>query len=153
MDVIKSRKNNFSLKETLNNPAKTYYNCSDIYVLAVSSISNLNVGPYYETKCISFYLLGLKKGNEYYELFSGAKLNNECEKFCIPYIERVEPLQDYLSNPKLTKIDSQLLFEFLSILNTNTILEMLSNENEKPAQSTDDDLTSRIFKSMDNVTN
>ncbi len=106
-------------------PESKVYNCADVYVLLVTSVSNISDGSGCGPRCFDFYLAGTKVEDKYYELFSGVELKTSCNYFNTPYIKEVKPLKEYLTNPKLSKIDGQLLFGFLSELNSDIIMEML----------------------------
>ena len=114
-------------------PESKVYNCADVYVLLVTSVSNINDGSCCGPRCFDFYLVGTKVEDKYYELFSGVELKTSCNYFNTPYIKEVKPLKEYLTNPKLSKIDGQLLFGFLSELNTDIIIKMLIDK-EREAQ-------------------
>ena len=115
------------IKKDVVSPAQKVYNCSDVYILLVTSASNINDGSCCGPRCFDFYLVGTKVEDKYYELFSGVELKTSCNYFNTPYIKEVKPLKEYLTNPKLSKIDGQLLFGFLSELNSDIIIEMLSD--------------------------
>lgn len=121
------------IKKDVVSPAPKVYNCSDVYVLLVTSASNINDGSGCGPRCFDFYLVGTKVEDKYYELFSGVELKTSCSYFNKPYIKEVKPLKDYLTNPKPSKIDGQLLFDFLSKLNTDTVIKMLIDK-EREAQ-------------------
>lgn len=121
------------IKTDVVSPVPKVYNCLDVYVLLVTSVSNINDGSCCGPRCFDFYLAGTKVEDKYYELFSGVELKTSCSYFNTPYIKEVKPLKEYLTNPKLSKIDGQLLFGFLSELNTDTIIKMLIDK-EREAQ-------------------
>ncbi len=104
-------------------PESKVYNCADVYVLLVTSVSNINDGSCCGPRCFDFYLVGTKVEDKYYELFSGVELKTSC--FNTPYIKEVKPLKEYLTDPELSEIDGQFLFGFLSELNSDIIIEML----------------------------
>mgnify|MGYP004637462569 CR=1 FL=1 len=121
------------IKKDVVSPAQKVYNCSDVYVLLVRSKSTFNDGSGCNIRCANFYLAGTKVEDKYYELFSGVELKTSCSYFNKPYIKEVKPLKEYLTNPKPSKIDGQLLFDFLSKLNTDTVIKMLIDK-EREAQ-------------------
>lgn len=63
---------------------------------------------------------------EYYELFSGKKLEKEADthdgiviiqNFDTPYVEKAEPLREYFKDDTKDKIDIQSLFDFITNMN------------------------------------
>lgn len=63
-------------------------------------------------KLVTMYFLAKREKGEYYELFSGKKLEKEeqpkdgflVQNFDTPYVEKAEPLKMYLKNPNKTKM-------------------------------------------------
>lgn len=77
-------------------------------------------------RCVKWYFLVRELNGKYYEIFSNKQLEKEADthhdgctskKFDTPYIEKLEPLTEYLKNPKKKVIDLQLLFEFILEMN------------------------------------
>lgn len=95
-------------------------------------ISNCRVDSFPCPVVVKVYLLAQKdEKNEFYEIFTGRKIENEAsthqdgyvyQNFNIPYIEKVEPLTSYLVKD-LKQIDISLLFDFLVDLNVSNYVE------------------------------
>lgn len=75
--------------------------------------------------CVNMYFLAKCKDGEYYELFSGRKLENKkqpedgflLQTFDTPYVKESEPLSNYLKNSNQVTIDIQSLFDFITHMN------------------------------------
>lgn len=85
-------------------------------------------------RCVKWYFLVHEIDGKYYEIFSNKRIKEEVDTrndgvtyqtFDTPYIEKVEPLREYLKNPNKKVIDVQLLFDFVLDMN---ILEQLRNK-------------------------
>ena len=127
-------------------PESKVYNCADVYVLLVTSVSNISDGSGCGPRCFDFYLVATKVEDKYYELFSGVELKTSPSDFNTPFIKEIEPLKEYLADPELSEVDGQLLFGFLVALNTDTIMSMLidnedddKDENEYEDEYEDED--------------
>lgn len=125
-----------------NRSTKLEFNCADVYVLTTTIISSYNDGMGCGPRCVTWYFLSTRCQNEYYELFSGKKLKKESDchsdgytlkTFNEPYIEKIEPLKDYLRDKNKKTMDSQLLFDFITQMNVEASISS-SGRNE------DDDL-------------
>lgn len=113
-------------KGTINSIVKV----DDIHVITSQIISSYldgsGGGPY----CVTMYFLAKHIDNEYYELFSGKKLEKEKEpkdgvlsqSLDTPYVKKAEPLKKYLRNPNKATIDIQSLFDFITIMNVDNRL-------------------------------
>lgn len=113
--------------------------CNEVYVLTTQVISNHYNGSGYGPQCVTFYYLGIKKENSYYELFSGKKLIEEkdthsagcsSKKFNVPYITEVEKFTEYLRDKTMKTIELRLLFDFITEMNVNEIVEARSDEED-----------------------
>lgn len=109
--------------------------CNDVYVLTTEIVSNYNDGNSFGPQIVTLYYLGIKAEDEYYDLFSGVKLEKEeCTKskcyivktFNKPYITKVEPLKEYLNDKKKETIELELLFDFITDMN---VTEIVSQRN------------------------
>lgn len=76
--------------------------------------------------CLKWYFLVREIDGACYELFSGKKIEKESDahhdgfvskNFDTPYIEKLEPLFEYLSDPCEELIDKDLLFDFVLLMN------------------------------------
>ena len=132
----------FKRKKSNNRSAKLKFNCADVYLLTTTIISSYDDGMGYGPRCVTLYFLSTRCQNEYYELFSGKKLKKESDchsdgfvskTFDEPYIEKIEPLKDYLRDKNKKTMDSQLLFDFITQMNVEA---SISNSG----RSDDDDL-------------
>lgn len=106
--------------------------CDEVYVLTTEIISDYYDENDYGPQMITFYYLGTKKDNSYYELFSGEKLIEEkdthfCDlvskKFNVPYVTKVEELRKYLNDKKMKTIKLELLFGFITDMNVTEIVK------------------------------
>jgi len=110
-------------KGTINSIVKV----DDIHVITSQIISSYNDGSGGGPYCVTMYFLAKHIDNEYYELFSGKKLEQEKEpkdgfssqNFDTPYVKKAEPLKKYLRNQNKTTIDIQSLFDFITIMNVD----------------------------------
>ena len=118
---------------------KTNVKVSDIYVVTSIIISSYNAGTGFGPMCVTMYFLGKYEDGEYYELFSGKKLENKkqpedgflFQTFDTPYVKKAEPLTKYLRNHKKEMIDIQSLFDFITQMNVLDKLGFLSDEEEE----------------------
>ena len=113
-------------KRKSSNNSSTLINVKDVYVATATIFpeyfDNIGCGP----RCVTWFFLVRRKNNEYYELFSGKKIEKEKDihkdgmesaYFDTPYIEKVDPLADYQNDRSQKKLDSHLLFSFITKLN------------------------------------
>ena len=102
-------------------------NVADVYVVTARIVSSYNNGHGCSPMCVTMYFLAKCEKGEYYELFSGTKLEREKQpeggclfrSFDTPYVKKVEPLTEFLVNPKKKTISIQSLFSFIT--NTNVM--------------------------------
>lgn len=104
----------------------------DVFVITAMIISSCNYDRGSGPKDVTMYFLATCNGNEYYELFSGKKLDKEeqtsedgvsCHDFDTPYVKKAEALKNYLSNPNMITIDIQTLFTFITHINMSNYLK------------------------------
>ena len=122
-------------KGTINANVKV----ADIYVITSEIISSYNDGSDCGPRCVSMYFLAKCEDDEYYELFSGKKLEKEkqtedgflSQNFDTPYVKKAEPLNKYLRNPNKVTIDIQSLFDFITKMNVVGSLRAFSDESSK----------------------
>ena len=118
---------------------------NDVYVSKVIFTSCYGDGYGAGPLCVNFYLLTKLENDEYYELFSGKKL--EMEKDCHQdgfifknfntiYIEEVRPLREYLIDASSTSVSIQSLFDF--IVNYNVLIYLDSLDEEEEISDSDD---------------
>ena len=106
-------------KDTIN----VHLNVADVYVVTSMIISSHNDGIGHVHRSVTMYFLAKCEDDEYYELFSGKKLEKEkqpkdgflSKTFDIPYIKKIDPLNKYLR--KKATIDMQSLFDFIVQMN------------------------------------
>ena len=109
---------NFKKKQkgTINSKVKV----DDIYVISSLIISSYDDGTDDGPYTVTMYFLAKCINNEYYELFSGKKLEKESQNdsstksLDTPYVLKAEPLKNYLNT---NKIDIQSLFDFITLFN------------------------------------
>lgn len=108
-------------KGTINENVKV----ADVQVVTSMIISSHNDGSGGGPWCVTMYFLAKCEDGEYYELFSGKKLEKEkqpedgflSQNFDTPYVKKTEPLTKYLRNPNKVTIDIQSLFDFIIQMN------------------------------------
>ena len=113
----------------------TEFECSSIYVLTTSIISDFSTPSFPGFLRLNLYLLAKKDENgNFYELFTGKEIKSEKaqhEYFCTylsynePYFTKIEPFTDYLVNPKMKTVTSSLLFDFLLDQNMFNYINLL----------------------------
>ena len=121
-------------KGTINTNVKV----ADVYVVTSIIISSHNFiigrGP----MCVTMYFLAKCEDGEYYELFSGKKMEKEkqpedgflAHTLDTPYVEKAEPLNKYLKSNKLT-IDIESLFDFITDMNVLGKLGAFPDEEDE----------------------
>lgn len=111
----------------------------DLKVATAIITSSYNDGSGRGPRCVEWYFLVQEVNGKYYEIFAGEQIEMEsnthhngacCQKFDTPYIEKLEPLEDYLNNPKQKNIKLQLLFDFILNMNVVKILEYIDNKRK-----------------------
>ena len=109
------------------------YKCSEVYVLTttITSSSDKNDNNYCGPMCITWYFLATKQEDKYYELFSDINIMEEKDthangivekEFDRPYITEIEPLRKYMMDKKAKKIKKQILFDFITMMNVDNVL-------------------------------
>ena len=112
---------NFKKKQkgTINSKVKV----DDIYVINSLIISSYDDGTDDGPYTVTMYFLAKCINNEYYELFSGKKLEKEFQNdsstksLDTPYVLKAESLKNYLKDENTNKIDIQSLFDFITLFN------------------------------------
>lgn len=98
----------------------------EIKVATISIISSHDNGSGAGPLCVKGYFLVHEVKGKYYEIFSNKQIEKASDthndrfmylNFDTPYIEKLEPLTDYLRNPKKKVIDLVLLFDFILEMN------------------------------------
>ena len=126
-------------KDTINQKVKV----ADVFVITSMIISSYNDGTGLGPRCVTMYFLAKSENDEWYELFSGRKLEKEKEPedgilsqtFDTPYVEKAEPLAKYLKNPNKIMIDTQSLFDFITNMNVRGVLGAFSKGSKKNKKS------------------
>ena len=93
---------------------------AEIFVTTSMITSSYNDGTGCGPMCVTAYFLAKCKDGEYYELFSGKKLEEEKKpkngfvsmQFDTPYVRKTEPFKNYLRNSNMVTIDIKSLFDF-----------------------------------------
>ena len=124
-------------KGTINAKVKV----ADVFVTTSMIISSHNDGTGCGPKCVTMYFLAKCEDGEYYELFSGKKLEKEKQSengflfqtFDTPYVKKAEPLTNYLRKPDKVTIDIQSLFDFITNMN---VLDKLGAFSDKELDET-----------------
>ena len=92
----------------------------EVKVATTTIISSYNDETGAGPRCVRWYFLVREVNKNYYEIFSNKQIEKEPDtyhdgftsnNFDTPYIEKLEPLTEYLRNPKKKVIELQLLFD------------------------------------------
>ena len=113
-------------KGTINAKVKV----ADVQVVTSMIISSHNDGTGGGPMCVTMYFLAKCEGGEYYELFSGKKLEKEnqpedgflSQTFDTPYVKKAEPLTKYLENPNKVTIDIPITIEMIDGFKNGVLL-------------------------------
>ena len=106
----------------------------DVKIATTNITSSYDDGSGLGPRCVKWYFLVHEIDGKYYEIFSNKRIKEEVDThndgvtyqtFDTPYIEKVEPLREYLKNPNKKVIDVQLLFDFVLDMN---VQEQLRNK-------------------------
>lgn len=103
----------------------------DVKIATTNITSSYDDGSGLGLRCVKWYFLVHEIDGKYYEIFSNKRIKEEVDTqvtyqtFDTPYIEKVEPLREYLKNPNKKVIDVQLLFDFVLDMN---VQEQLRNK-------------------------
>ena len=101
-------------------------NVEEINIATTIIISSYNDGSGAGPRCVKWYFLVREVNGKYYEIFSNKQIEKEedthhngftSRSFDTPYIQKLEPLTQYLRNPKKKVIELQLLFDFILDIN------------------------------------
>lgn len=119
-----------------NNPN---VNIADVLVITTEVISSYNDGAGFGPRCVTMYFLAKCENEEYYELFSGKKLEKETQSekgfisqtFDTPYVKKAEYLTKYLRNPDKKTMDIHSLFDFITVMNVYGRLGAFSDSEEE----------------------
>lgn len=108
-----------------------------LYVAKCIIVSSHYDGEGRGPKYAVYYFVVRKIRNQYYEVFSGKKIEmkeypekdgGSCKKFNTPYIEEIKPLTSYLKDSKKEVVSSVELFDFITDMNVS---EFIGVFNEK----------------------
>lgn len=108
-----------------------------LYVAKAIIVSNHYDEEGFGPKCATYYFVVRQIKNQYYEVFSGKKIEMKgdtkkdsisCQKFDTPYIEEIEPLTKHLKDSKKEVVSSIELFDFITNMN---VLEFVGAFDEK----------------------
>lgn len=89
-------------------------------------------------RCVDCYLLVHKVEGKYYEVFSNRQIEkfgdtesirHLDEVFDTPYIAEMKPLKEYVPNPELRTIDTDILFDFILNMNIRSMLVDFDDED------------------------
>ncbi len=104
----------------------------NVKVATTTIISSYNDGDGAGPRCVKWYFLVREENGKYYEIFSDRQIEKETDthhdgyvsqKLDTPYIEKLEPLAEYLRDSNKKVIESQLLFDFILGMNVQKRLE------------------------------
>ena len=114
-------------------------NVNNVYVVTTKIISSIDDGSYNGPMSTTFFFFLAKLNEddgEYYELFTETKLEKKSEersfskKLDTPYVEKAEPLTEYLRNPEEVLIAKKELFMFITQMNVQSKLEAISKKGK-----------------------
>lgn len=109
----------------------------EVKVATTIIISSYNDGSGASPRCVKWYFLVREVNGKYHEIFSDKQIEKEedtyrngfiSQNFDTPYIRKLEPLTQYLRNPKEKVIEVQLLFDFILDMN---VQERLGTSKER----------------------
>jgi len=128
----------FFKRKASTNPS-TLVNVEDVYVATTTITSSHNDGTDCGPRCVTWYFLVKLENNEYHELFAGKKIEKEEDthkddmvvaSFDTPYIEKIEPLTEYLRDKSEKKMNIQLLFDFITNMNVLNSLGAFEDDEQ-----------------------
>ena len=134
----------FFKRKVSPNP-RTLVNVKEVYVATTTITSSYKDDTGFGPRCVSLYLLVLEKNNEYHELFSGTKIEKEentykdgvvIADFDTPYIEKIEPLTEYLQDTSRKKVSLHMLFDFIT---NHNVLNSLGAFEDTPEDENDEE--------------
>lgn len=108
----------------------------EVKVATTMIISSYNDESGLGPRCVTWYFLVREVNGKYYEIFSDKQIERESDthhdgfcsqKFNTPYIEKLDPLSDYLREKNKKDIELQLLFDFILEMN---VIERLKTSEE-----------------------
>ena len=115
------------------------FNVEELKVATTIIISSCGYGSGLGPRCVKWYFLVREVNGKYHEIFSDKQIEKESDthhdgfvsqSFNTPYIERLEPLTDYLKNPKKKVIELELLFDFILNMNVQGVLETFGESED-----------------------
>ena len=117
----------FKRRKVHKNPVDvdTTISIEEVYVATASVIPSYDDGNGGGPRCVTWYFLVKAQNTGYHELFSGKKLEmyGESSKFDTPYIKKIEPLKDYLTDESIKEIDKETLFDFILMLDIQNFIK------------------------------
>ena len=98
----------------------------DVKIATTNITSNYDDGSGVGPRCVKWYFLVHEIDGKYYEIFSNKQIEKETDthkdgfiirNFNTPYIEKLDPLKNYLIDLNQKTIDLKLLFDFILDMN------------------------------------
>ncbi|MBR6640946.1 MAG: hypothetical protein IKL08_01945 [Clostridia bacterium] len=119
----------FKKKRKGDEPKKLFVRVDDVYIATSNLKANCNDGKGFYEKKVTLFYLAFKVSYGYKELFTGRDLClDEDEEFLdIPFIQKVEPLRDYLGDYEQEEISYTALFDIIATINAMVKLGSLEN--------------------------
>ena len=136
MAFFNKRKGKYSSKLSITNDVTDKLPVKDIKFATCNITSSYSHAFADSPMCLKWYFLVHELDGAWYEIFSGKKIEKESDahhdgfvskNFDTPYIEKLEPLSEYLSDPNEELIDKGLLFDFVLLMN---VRQNLTNTEE-----------------------
>ena len=119
----------FKKKRKGDEPKKLFVKVDDVYIATSNLKANCNDGKGFYEKKVTLFYLAVKVSYGYKELFTGRDLClDEDEEFLdIPFIQKVEPLREYLGDYEQEEISYSALFDIIATINAMVKLGSLEN--------------------------
>ena len=119
----------FKKKRKGDEPKKLFVKVDDVYIATSNLKANCNDGKGFYEKKVTLFYLAVKVSYGYKELFTGRDLClDEDEEFLdIPFIQKVEPLREYLGDYEQEEISYTALFDIIATINAMVKLGSLEN--------------------------
>ena len=133
---------NFFKRKAAQMNLTTLVNVEDVCVATTTITSSYNDATGLGPRTVTWYFLVKLENNDYYELFTGKKIEKEEDthkddmvfaNFDTPYIEKIEPLTEYLRDKSEKKMNIQLLFDFITNMNVLNSLGAFEDDKDNEA--------------------
>ena len=119
----------FKKKRKGDEPKKLTVKVDDVHIVTSNLKASCNEGKGFYDKRVTLFYLATKVSYGYKELFTGRDLSlDEDEEFLdIPFIQKVEPLREYLGDYDNEEITYTALFDIIANINAMVKLGCLDD--------------------------